>query len=84
MSDYTTPADELTLGMVPSWTFPYALAKFNPQTPSGYALYCALEKLDRCDNTPFGFYFFMSDGNRVADVGDRVIQLAEQGKIVLP
>ena len=70
---------------VPMWNFRNKLAKIEASKHSDYALYGKLEAFDRRIKVPFGWFFYMLHGNRInADVGDRVISMAENGKIVLP
>ncbi len=44
-----------------------------------------VETLDKRTKLPFGWHFFMLHGNRVRrEAGERMIELAESGQIVVP
>jgi hypothetical protein len=85
LSDHTSQQGERSMTLVPQWTFRQQLAEVKARKGGAYELYGALQKLDRRVGVPFGWYFFMLHGNRVtSDVGERVIEAAEAGQIVLP
>ena len=61
------------------------LAKLETRNLNDYQLFGKLQALDERVGVPFGWYFFMLHGNRVRSVaGERVLEAAEAGRIVLP
>lgn len=85
LSDYTSPAGERSMMLVPIWTFERPLAEVTRKgAGSLHALYGKLETLDRRVGVPFGWYFYMLHGNRVSDwAGREVLEGAEAGHLVL-
>ena len=86
LSDYTSPAGERSMMLIPLWTFERQLAEVARKgAGSVHALYGKLETLDRRVGVPWGWYFYMLHGNRVKDwAGREVLDAAEAGRIVLP
>lgn len=86
LADWTDPrTQERDMSLIPIWGFAGKLAEIKSRGLSDYALYGKLQAMDARLKVPFGWYFYMLHGNRVHDSsGERVIQAAEAGMIVLP
>lgn len=85
ISDYTSPQGERSMGVIPLWTHSRKMAALARGPKSTYELFGKLESLDRRLGVPFAWYFYMLHGNLVRDwAGDRVLDAAEAGKIMLP
>lgn len=84
-SDYTDPKGERLLSVVPAWTNVRRIAEIARAPRSVYELFGKLESIDSRLGVPFAWYFYMLHGNRVhAWAGRRILEGAEDGKIVLP
>ena len=85
LSDGIDENAERYLSFVPEWTATRKLAKLETRNLNDYQLFGKLQALDERVGVPFGWYFFMLHGNRVRSVaGERVLEAAEAGRIVLP
>lgn len=85
ISDRTDAQGVRCLGYIPLWTHARKIAQIDATEGSAYDLFANLEKLDSRVGVPFAWYFYMLHGNLVRDgAGDRVIDAAEKGLIVLP
>lgn len=85
ISDYTSPAGERSMSLIPLWTHTRKIAALTKPPKSDYELYGKLEAIDRRVGVPFAWYFYMLHGNLVRDwAGERVLKAAEAGTIVLP
>lgn len=84
MTDYTSPAGQRSMSLIPIWGTTLKLAEVEGRKGNVHELFGALQKLDSRVKVPFAWYFFMLHGNRVDDAaGHRVIKAAEEGQIVL-
>lgn len=84
-SDYTSPAGERDMSLVPLWTHARKMAAIKSVPKSPYELFGKLEAIDRRVGVPFAWYFYMLHGNLVGSwAGERVLEAAEAGKLVLP
>ena len=85
-SDWTDPKTGTRyLSLVPLWTSAKKLAEVKATSGDVYGLFSKLQTLDRRVQVPFGWFFYMLHGNRVHDrAGERVLEAAEGGLIVLP
>ncbi|WP_189691111.1 hypothetical protein [Pseudorhodoferax aquiterrae] len=85
-SDWTDPSSRTRyLSVVPLWTFSQKLAEVNARSGDVYGLFSKLQTIDRRVEVPFAWFFYMLHGNRVHDgAGERVLEAAEGGLIVLP
>lgn len=84
--DYQSdPNSDRSMSFIPQWGLNRALAKIDKAGKSVYELFGRLQKLDQRVGVPFAWYFYMLHGNRVKRwAGDRIIEAAEKGLIVLP
>jgi hypothetical protein len=79
------PRSRRDMSCIPQWGFNRPLAKLDRPGRNNHELFGKLQKLDHRVGVPFSWYFYMLHGNRVKDwAGQRVINAAEQGLIVLP
>ncbi len=84
-SDYTSPEGERSMSVVPLWTHTRKMAAIERAPKSAYELFGKLEAIDRRVGVPFGWYFYMLHGNLISSwAGERVLEAAEAGKLVLP
>jgi hypothetical protein len=79
------PRRTRNMSYIPQWGFKRPLAKVDKPGKNTYGLFGKLQKLDQRVGVPFSWYFYMLHGNRVEDwAGERVLNAAEQGLLVLP
>lgn len=84
-SDYTSPAGERDMSVVPLWTHARKMAAIKSAPKSHYELFGKLEAIDRRVGVPFAWYFYMLHGDLVGSwAGELVLAAAEAGKLVLP
>jgi hypothetical protein len=85
ISDYLHARSGHDMSYIPQWSFNRPLAKVGRPGKNIYDLFGKLQKLDQRVGVPFSWFFYMLHGNRVESwAGERVINAAEQGLIVLP
>lgn len=83
--DTVTGAPERWMSFVPEWTTTRKLAKLETRNLNDYEVFGKLQALDARVGVPFAWFFFMVHGNRVrSTAGERVLEAAEAGSVVLP
>jgi hypothetical protein len=84
VKDYTSPKGERSMSMIPVWGCHKKLAEIK-RASNAYELYGKLQALDQRLGVPFGWFFYMTHGNRVHGwAGEIVLAAAEAGRIVMP
>lgn len=82
--DYTSPQGRRDVSVIPLWTHTRKMAKIEA-APNVHTLLGKLQSIDARRGADFVWFFYMLHGNLVRDWGgERILEAAEQGLIVLP